>query len=157
MVVRATGHPRLQLFLRLSLTYLNAKSLQSLTDLFAVVADKTERCLIPLENGHLREGHDLVALVDLLVDDVPDVDVGIDVPDERMGEEIVQERFGRHELIGIDKHNDNGLLIIEQPLQLRDSLQIFHFYYRGVRTPSVRYEALSIYLSFYGGVIKCVK
>ena len=76
----------------------------------------------------MREGHNFVALVDLLVDNVPDIDVGIDVAHERVSEQVVQQGFSRHEFVGIDKDNNDGLLTLQQLLQLRCCLQIFHYY-----------------------------
>jgi hypothetical protein len=129
VVVATAGHSRVQLLLCPPLPDLHAKSFECLIGLLPVVADEAESCLLPPKDGHLREGNDLVSLVDLLVDQVPDVDRRVDVTHEWVCEQVVEQGFGRHELVGIHENDDDGLLTLQQVLQLGHCLQIFHYYY----------------------------
>ena len=80
----------------------------------SVVSDEAEKGFLSSEKGQLGEDIDLVSIVDLLIDKVPNEDEMINVRVGSVWVNIVEEKFGRHELSGINKNDKDNWIGIEE-------------------------------------------
>ena len=78
------------------------------------------------EDGDLGEGHNVIEVVDLLVDLVPDVDHVVDFGGCSVGVDVVEEQFGRHELVGVNEDDDDDFAGVEYFVELFFAAQVLH-------------------------------
>ena len=89
MVVGAVRQALVKLFFQSAQAGFLAEEFNGLVSFLAVVTDRAKEGLFALHEGDLWEGLDLVLIVYLLVDDVPDEEEVVDVGVGPVGIEVV--------------------------------------------------------------------
>lgn len=89
MIVRTFYEFFVELFTGLAKLQLLTEYLYCLIRLFPIITNETKQRLFLFQNCKLRKGDNLILLIDLLIDNIPNINIPIHMWDDSMCEQII--------------------------------------------------------------------